>query len=85
MASAVKVVNADGIEFVDEAGEVMYETSKLVRSISMLLNTHNVSEHQHNANLHILIAAHGCSTTTKNSFLVHFYFYSETEICFTIN
>jgi len=59
MASAVKVVNADGIEFVDEAGEVMYETSKLVRSISMLLNTHNVSEHQHNANLHILIAAHG--------------------------
>ena len=85
MASAVKVVNADGIEFVDEAGEVMYERSKLVRSISMLLNTHNVSEHQHNANLHILIAAHGCSTTTTNSFLVHFYFYSETEICFTIN
>jgi len=85
MASAVKVVNADGIEFVDEAGEVMYETSKLVRSISMLLNTHNVSEHQHNANLRILIAAHGCSTATKNSFLVHFYFYSETEICFTIN
>jgi len=72
MASAVKVVNADAIEFVDEAGEVMYETSKLVRSISMLLNTHNVSEHQHNANLHILIAAHGCSTTTKNSFFGSF-------------